>query len=74
MSTNTSSERWLTAHAVMDKLKVSRRTLAQWVRTGVFPAAQYRDDAPRRWSEQVVTHWISTQPRQVNSRRKRGYP
>jgi predicted DNA-binding transcriptional regulator AlpA len=49
--------RLITAHRVMDKLRISRQSFRRLLALGEFPKASSTDGQPR-WSEQVVDQWL----------------
>jgi predicted DNA-binding transcriptional regulator AlpA len=62
--------RMITAHRVMDKLKISRQAFHRLLAQGEFPKSSSHDGQPR-WSEQVVDQWLFAN-RHTPVTRKRG--
>lgn len=63
------TDRLITAHAVIDRLKISRAALRRLISSGKFPQSQSTAGAAR-WSEQTVNDWIKVNRRHPVTRRR----
>lgn len=61
--------RMITAHRVMDKLKISRAKLRQLIATGQFPKSSSENGRPK-WEEQTVDTWLRSNKQNPVTRRR----
>jgi predicted DNA-binding transcriptional regulator AlpA len=64
-----SSTRMITAHRVMDKLKISRAMLRKLIATGQFPKSS-SEVGQARWEEQTVDQWLRSNKQNPVTRRR----
>jgi predicted DNA-binding transcriptional regulator AlpA len=59
----------ITAHRVMDKLKISRAKLRELITKGEFPKAVSTEGLPK-WPEQTVDTWLDSHKRNPVTRKR----